>query len=380
MGSRVYVSTGGELKPMEPKEFPSEGDLQLLVDRHPEMLADERITSGSDWITVKREMGIPGGDEGGDRWRVDHLLIDTEAIPTFVEVKRSSDARARREVVGQMLDYVAKVATQWRQVDLRTEFERTCNSRGEDAAERLGRFLETSEQYDEADPFWDAVGANLAAERIRMLFVADHIRDELRRIIEFLGRQMQRAAVFGIEIRQFADGSGHVLVPDVVGGSTDSRTAKRDRPQTVNEFLDHISSTQSAEAYQGAEAMIQAARERGYELNEGSLQGGSITVQARSGDSAKTFPVFRLLLNGRIRIPLVAARRRSPFKDDPEVTREWLTRLERIEGVNIKNFEQRVHKGAPTIPMEAFTSADAIEQLMGISDWAFQQIASEAQD
>jgi len=33
--------------------------------------------------------------------------LDQDAIPTIVEVKRSTDTRIRREVVGQMLGYAA---------------------------------------------------------------------------------------------------------------------------------------------------------------------------------------------------------------------------------------------------------------------------------
>ena len=51
--------------------------------------------------------------DGVERWSVDHLLLDQDAIPTLVEVKRSSDSRIRREVVGQMLDYAANAVTYW---------------------------------------------------------------------------------------------------------------------------------------------------------------------------------------------------------------------------------------------------------------------------
>jgi len=36
---------------------------------------------------------------------LDHLFLDEAGVPTLVEVKRSSDTRARREMVAQMLDY-----------------------------------------------------------------------------------------------------------------------------------------------------------------------------------------------------------------------------------------------------------------------------------
>jgi hypothetical protein len=44
---------------------------------------------------------------GGAWWSLDHLVVDQDAVPTFVEVKRASDTPARREVVAQMLDYAA---------------------------------------------------------------------------------------------------------------------------------------------------------------------------------------------------------------------------------------------------------------------------------
>jgi hypothetical protein len=44
-------------------------------------------------------------------------------VPTLIEVKRQSDTRLRREVVGQMLDYAANAVVYWRIDQLRAEFE-----------------------------------------------------------------------------------------------------------------------------------------------------------------------------------------------------------------------------------------------------------------
>jgi hypothetical protein len=57
------------------------------------------------FLLIEQECGVPAREAGADRWSIDHLFIDQDAIPTIVEVKRSSDTRIRREVVGQMLDY-----------------------------------------------------------------------------------------------------------------------------------------------------------------------------------------------------------------------------------------------------------------------------------
>jgi hypothetical protein len=45
----------------------------------------------------------------------------------------------------------------------------------------------------EPDAFWRQVDANLRAGRVRMVFVADRIPPELRRIVEFLNEQMRPA-------------------------------------------------------------------------------------------------------------------------------------------------------------------------------------------
>jgi hypothetical protein len=56
---------------------------------------------------ITREAPVPADDDGVGRWAVDHVFLDQEGIPTLVEVKRSTDTRLRREVVGQMLEYAA---------------------------------------------------------------------------------------------------------------------------------------------------------------------------------------------------------------------------------------------------------------------------------
>ena len=45
---------------------------------------------------------------------------------------------------------------------------------------------------------------NLQAGKIRLIFVADVIPSELRRIVEFLNQQMDPGEVLAVEIRQYA--------------------------------------------------------------------------------------------------------------------------------------------------------------------------------
>jgi hypothetical protein len=203
----IYLLREGEtdIVPMYGSTFESEDVLQELIAQHPDLLAG-------------REMGVPKREGGGDHWSVDHLLVDQDAIPTIVEVKRSSDTRIRREVVGQMLDYAANGPRYWTASDLRRRLELTLgpNADGADAALQA---LTDDPQVD-LDGFLTVVEENLRQGRIRLVFLADVIPPELRSIVEFLNQQMRPAEVFAVELKQYLAPGVRTLIPRVIGATT----------------------------------------------------------------------------------------------------------------------------------------------------------------
>ena len=86
-----------------------EDELQALIAEHPELLDGEQMRPGDPrrWILITREQGIAETADSPFRWALDHLIIDQDATPTLVEVKRGSNPEIRRTIVGQMLDYAA---------------------------------------------------------------------------------------------------------------------------------------------------------------------------------------------------------------------------------------------------------------------------------
>src|ERR1035437_6051798 len=169
--------------------FAKEDFLQELVEKYPDLLAGDQMdsTESRRWLLVARELGVPDDEGAADRWSLDHLFLDQDAIPTLVEVKRSSDTRIRREVVGQMLDYAANAILHWPVEQLRSKFEELCQERGTEADQEVATLIGPDESIEK---FWQKVAVNLQAGRIRMVFVADNIPMELRSIIEFLNGQM----------------------------------------------------------------------------------------------------------------------------------------------------------------------------------------------
>lgn len=219
MSAGVFVLTDQEtLVAMEAAHFASEADFQRLLANFPELLAGDQIDVGSPrrFLLIDQEQRI-GLEEGGNpRWALDHLFLDQDGIPTLVEVKRQTDTRIRREVVGQMLDYAANCDAFWSAEGLRAHYVGRCEAAGVDPDLALAQHL--GEDQD-AEAFWLNVKTNLQAGRIRLLFVADRIPQELRRIIEFLNLQMQPAEVLGVELRQYAGEGMKALAPVVVGRS-----------------------------------------------------------------------------------------------------------------------------------------------------------------
>jgi len=193
MSSGVFlIQTDGRLVEMSEESYGSEADFQELLARYPNLLAGNQINDENPrrWLLISREAAIPSEENGCDRWSVDHLFLDQDAIPTLVEVKRSSDTRIRREVVGQMMEYAANAVVYWPMEEIQGKFDAVCQEKGLNSDDELNAFLGPS---GDVDAFWQSAKANLQAGRIRMLLVADEIPTELKRIVEFLNEQMAPA-------------------------------------------------------------------------------------------------------------------------------------------------------------------------------------------
>jgi len=224
------LKDSGDLEKVPVKPYDSEDLLQSLIERYPELLAGDQINPEEPirWIMIKREAGVPGGEEQSDRWSIDHLLLDQNAVPTFVETKRSSDTRIRREIVGQMLDYAANAQRYWQVGHIRSLA--IAQYGGTEKAEAAIMKILGLEPGDNVEPdleaYWGKVEDNLRHGRLRLIFMADRLPPELRRVIEFLNGQMEETEVLGIELAQYVGSNLKALVPRVIGQTEVTRLKK----------------------------------------------------------------------------------------------------------------------------------------------------------
>lgn len=154
-----------------------EETLRDLLFEHPQALPIAQIdASYIGLLPVCRELSTPAGF-------VDALYVNRHGNLTLAEFKLWRNPQARREVIGQILDYAKDLAS-WDYEDLQREVSR--------ALKRPGNVL--WELVAEADPtvgeaaFVANVTRHLRRGEFLMLIVGDGIREGAANIVEFVQR------------------------------------------------------------------------------------------------------------------------------------------------------------------------------------------------
>src|SRR5512136_1776907 len=149
------------LTPMTETAYVAEDVLQDLLARYPDLLPGDQIDPENPrrWLLVSREMGVPGDEDEADRWSLDHLFLDQDGIPTFVECKRATDTRSRREVIAQMLDYAANGVEYWGIDRIRQASAETAQQFGKKLDDEIVRLVDDAES--DIESYWERVETNL---------------------------------------------------------------------------------------------------------------------------------------------------------------------------------------------------------------------------
>jgi hypothetical protein len=315
-------------------------------------------------------MGVPSEEAGTDRWSVDHLFLDQDAVPTIVEVRRSSDTRVCRAVVGQMLDYAANAVVYWPVEAIRARFEAECESRGVDADELIEESL--GEDVDQ-EVLWQKAKTNLQAGKVRLIFVADEIPSELRRVVEFLNDQMDPAEVLAVEIKQYVGEDLRTLVPRLVGQTAEAQR-KKASPVLGERQWDEPSFFQALEERTGlreaasASRILEWAKSKGLKVGWGKGRlDGSFTPELEHGGNLYKF--VRFYTYGSVEILFEYLYFQPPF-DDKSVRLELLNRLNDLPRANIP--VAKISK-RPTIPLSLLNEDDVMEQFLHVLDWIIEK-------
>ena len=187
-GQPVFIkdekAKGLERIPLDGRTF-NEDWIQKLIHKNPDILPISEIDTGfTPAISIGREVSTSAG-------YIDNLFISPDGYLTIVETKLWRNPEARREVVGQILDY-AKELNKWTFTDLDNcvkKFNQLYNNNSDGLLATVRKHTE----LDEADEqfFIDNISKNLKRGRFLLLIVGDGIRESVEDMVEYLTQSPQ---------------------------------------------------------------------------------------------------------------------------------------------------------------------------------------------
>lgn len=368
MSSTIFsIGPDNSLTELRHAPYGSEDILQQLLGEHPAVLGS---TAGTDdrLLLIARELPVPDDLAGNGRWALDHLFVDQSGVPVLVEVKRASDPRIRREVIAQLLEYAANGAAYFPIEQIAAAFVETWTAREADPDAELREFL----RGGDPNAFWRQVEANLRAGHLRLIFVADRIPKELRRIVEFLNEQMRPAEVLALELEQFQAPSGQrTLIPRLIGNTTQAQATKTVgkvlTPVTEQQWLTDLDTRLGTKSGDIARCMVAWFRKRGLEVGVSTAQDSIWTrLTMNNGKFAWPFSIRRS--SGKLETNLANLHNYPAYSGDSS-RQNILVRLRSLPGVHITTTKAN---GYPAIPLADF---DRQEVRVG-----FEVIANEIID
>ena len=155
-----------------------ESSLQDLLFRFPRTLPIAAIDAAySGAVPVCRELSTPAG-------YVDALYVNPLGRLIVAEFKLWRNPQARREVIGQILDYTKELAS-WSYEDLQREVSRSLGRRGNLLYELIRAH---TPEVNEAE-FVDNVSRHLRRGEFLLLIIGDGIREGVENIVDFVQRK-----------------------------------------------------------------------------------------------------------------------------------------------------------------------------------------------
>ena len=225
-----------------------------------------------------------------------------------------------------MLDYAANAVVYWPIDEIKKMFEATCKQQDIDPQVKLEEFLNSS---DDPEVFWQKAKTNLLEGKIRMLFVADEIPVELRRIVEFLNSQMDRAEVLAVEIKQFVGQNQRSLIPRVIGQTEEATVKKEIRTKKQwdeDSFFKDLESRRGPEEVDIAKKILEWTKDKlpSFWWGKGNFDGSFFPILDYNGIDYYPIAIWSY---GKIEIQFQWLQRRPPF-DDESKRKELLRSLE----------------------------------------------------
>jgi len=185
------------------------------------------------------------------------------------------------------LEYAANATAYWTIDNLRQAAVDTARQNAISLNDGLERLLGSNDEGD-IETYWKLVESNLRAGKVRLVFVADEIPAELRRLVEYLNERLLDVEVLAVEVKQFLGDGVIAVVPRTIGmtqKAIDVKSGERKSPLTLDEFLNKCT-PEAADFFRKA---LDSALTREFSVYWGA---SSFSIRARVANDEREYASF----------------------------------------------------------------------------------------
>lgn len=342
--SRVLIREGsGRWAEPELAGYAREDDLQLILGEHPELIPGVSSTA-----IACREFQSEVGP-------ADIVVLDKDGQITLVECKLASNRQIRREIVGQLFDYAARL---WR-MDIEL-FARKW-------ADRTGEPPFSAD--DSGDLIRDAVARNLDEGAFRLVLAVDGINEPLKRMVEYLNSQAALgASVVAVSYTRYQHGALEMLMPQLYGQELAESKAVRAESGKVlwdeHSWRDWLVENRP-EDVRAFNLLFECVESFGWSFNwsRSMVPSAAVPIQAADGRMLGKISVFYYRQQGvSLEFNFEAmADLGENGRPSPDEKNDFLKELESIPGLETvaANMRSRGFRSrGPNVPLSKFEDAD----------------------
>ena len=194
---------------LEPQHFSNESLLQDILEKFPEVVALDDLGVTEPFLVIGREVSTDAGS-------IDVLCIDGDGVLTVIETKLARNSQIRREVVGQVLEYVAQVSNWWAPKVI--EEANKYFSKKNINKNLIEYLIESSDQTQEKgyQYFFEKINSNLRNGKIKIVIASDSIPETLRDTVSFINRYSS-FDIFVMQVKSYVKDEMRIYAPTIYG-------------------------------------------------------------------------------------------------------------------------------------------------------------------
>jgi hypothetical protein len=205
-----------------------------------------------------------------------------------------------------------------------------------------------------------------------MIFVADLIPPELRKIMEFLNKQIDPADVLALELRQFeGEGGLRTLVPQLYGRTEEAQQRKaisREKPVWEENYIySELSRRFGPDEVEAAKRIVSWMKNKADRFWPGTGKVIGSLGTSFNWNGVTLYPL-NIYANGRVSVNFGYCMK-GPF-ENAEKRLEWIRRLNRVEGINLPERPS----DRPSLSLSLFKDDARLRGFLEVMDWFVSEL------